>query len=315
MKLQTFDFAALASACSETGVRHGLESLQQKLQEDLPELEFESVLTREGWYRIGGVVDADGERVSDNLAAWVEAEAAGDALELYHRHAAKNLFVTRLNGKTHYLVARTGERPQDFVQLELEELQEVMDRPLFDAESVPDSVEEIIDPFEYTRVEPKPISAPRYLFRRIIPIADYLDELIEKAEIKPPVVRFMADWARSSAGEADAFCRHWVLSFREYTDGYGEPRFHAKPITTYVGEVPVISDDNVPRGAELANLIHAFDRQIGYPMAWYFFMLSHKQVSHQIAEAIHSDLMGAYAYLPVRDMKVLRDWYDRGYGV
>lgn len=314
MKLQKFDFAALASACSEAGSRYGLESLQQKLQQDMPELEFESVLTRKGWYRIGGVVDVDGEKISDKLADWVETESSGDAMELYQRYGAKNYFVTRLNGKTHYLVAQTGERPQDFVQLEMEELQEVMDRPLFDGESVPDTVEEIIDPFEYTRVEAKPISSPRYIFRRIIPIADYLDELIEKAEIKPPVVRFMADWARSSAGEAAPFCKHWVLSFREYTDGYGEPRFHAKPITTYDGEVPVIGDD-VPRGAELANLIHGFDRQIGYPMAWFFFMLTHKQVSHQIAEAIHGDLMGAYAYLPVRDMKVLRDWYDRGYGV
>jgi hypothetical protein len=314
MKAQSFDFTTLAATCSQMEPQQGMEALQQKLQEDMPALEFEQVLTRGGWFRIGGVVDIDGERVSDSLAKWAESESGGDPLELYHKHGAENLFATRLNGKTHYLVAQTGERPQDFVQLELEEVQEVVDRPLFDPENMPDSIEEIIDPFEYTRIEPKPISAPRFLFRRIIPIADYLDELIDKADIKPPVVRFMADWAHSSAGEAAPFCKHWVLSFREYTDGYGEPRFHAKPITTYAGEVPVIGEE-LPRGADLANLIHGFDRQIGYPMAWYFFMLSHKQVSHQIAEAIHRDLMGAYAYLPVRDMKVLRDWYDRGYGV
>jgi hypothetical protein len=315
MKPHSYDFSALASVCVQADPAQGSSQLLHRLQGILPQHEFEPVLTREGWYRLGGVVDRDGGRIADSLAEWVEAEAKGDVNGLYNKYMGQGLLATRLNGKTHYLVAQTGPRPQDYIQLEVEEVQEVLDRNLFDEEILPESIEELIDPLEYTRLEPKPLSSPRYLFRRIIPIADYLDDLIEKAEIKPPVVRFMADWERSSAGEAAPFCQHWVLSFREYTDGYGEPRFHAKPITTYTGEIPVIQGDPMPRGSILANLIHSFDRQIGYPMAWYFFMLSHKQVSHQIAEAIHKDLMGAYAYLPARDMKVLRDWYDRGYGV
>jgi hypothetical protein len=315
MKQAQVDFTPLAAACMESIPESGHVSLLQELQERVPDFAFEPVLTRSGWYRVGGIVAADGSRITDNLAAWVEAESGGDVSALYNKYEHESLFATRLAGKTHYLVAQTGRRAQDFIQLEIEELQEVMNRPLFEADMLPDLIDEIIDPVEYTRLDAKSVSAPRYLFRRVIPIADYLDEMIARADSKLPVVRFMTDWERSSAGESAVFCKHWVLNFHEYTDGYGEPKFTAKPITTYSGEIPAIADSNVPRGAELANLIHGFDRKIGYPMAWYFFMLTHKQVSHQIAEAIHSDLMGAYAYLPARDMKILQDWYDHGYGV
>jgi hypothetical protein len=308
------DLDALASACMEAVPEVGNASLLQALQECLPDLTFKQVLTRSGWYRIGGIVDANGRNITDNLADWAEQESAGDAIGLYNKYVDESLIATRLSGMTHYLVAQVGTRPQDFIQLEVEEVQEVMHRPLFETDVLPELIEEIIDPLEYTQLEPEPISPPRYMFRRVIPVAAYLDDLI-KLKVSLPVVRFMADWERSSAGESAVFSEHWVLGLREFTDGYGEKQFRAKPITTYSGDVLDIGGSNPPRGAELATLIHEFDRRVGYPMAWYFFMLSHKQVSHQIAESIHDDLMGAYAYLPPRDIRVLQDWYDHGYGV
>ena len=71
----------------------------------------------------------------------------------------------------------------------------------------------------------------------------------------------------------------------------------------------------VGRGALLANRIHGFDRALGYPFAWYFPMLTSPKVSHRLAEAVHAAPMGAYAYLPARDPKVLRDWYEEPYGL
>lgn len=314
MNLPAFDVAALVEACQQAQAGTCEPSLLQQLHKVLPEYDFTPVLTRDGWYRIGGVVSSEGKHIHDKLEDWLDAESGGDVLELYNKYSDQGLCASRYDGKTHYFVARTGNRPQDFIQLEIEELIEVLDRPLFNADEVPELLEELIDPVDSEHFDYTPIGQPHYVFRRIIPIAEYLDSFDQELDIKPPIMRFMSDWQRSSAGETDDFCRHWVLSFREYVDGYGEPRFHAKPITTYSGEVPEIGHD-IPHGAELANLIHGFDRQLGYPFAWFFFMLTHKQVSHQIAEAIHDDLMGAYDYLPIRDMKVLRDWYDRGYGV
>lgn len=308
------DITTLATACQQAQPQPDNATLLAALAEVLPQYEFTLVLSRGGWYRIGGIYDAAGKQINDKLDEWLVDESGGDVLHLYNRYSEQGLMASRFDGKTHYFVAITGERPQDFVQLEVEEVVEMLDRPLFSHDELPDIVEELIDPVDSPRIADHPVGEPRYLFRRIIPIASYLDGFSEELDIKPPIQRFMNDWKHSSAGESETFCHHWVLSFREYTDGYGEPRFHAKPITTYSGEIPAIKEP-IPRGAALANLIHGFDRQVGYPFAWYFFMLTHKQVSYEIAEAIHDDQMGAYDYLPVRDLKVLRDWYDRKYGV
>jgi hypothetical protein len=69
------------------------------------------------------------------------------------------------------------------------------------------------------------------------------------------------------------------------------------------------------RGAELANAIHGYDRQLGYLFAWFFIMLSRKAANYSLAEAVLGDQVGAYDYLPARDLKVLRQWEERPYAV
>ena len=68
-------------------------------------------------------------------------------------------------------------------------------------------------------------------------------------------------------------------------------------------------------GSELANRIHGYDRSVGYPFAWYFNMLGNKAENYTVADAVLKDLMGAYDYLPARDLKVLRQWEERPYGI
>ena len=293
----------------------GHDVLLESLNQAFPGLDFTCALTRGGWYRVGGVVDFDGERIADNLTAWVEQESGGDIVTLLEKYAAGGYYATRLNGRTHYLVAPSGERAADFIQLEVEEVQEVLDRIIVDPEWQPDTLEEFIDPIDYPRQEPRPVGASRYLFRRITPVAAYLDKLAGTSESPLPIQRFLRDWETSSAGEASPLCFKWVLSLREYTDGYGEPRLQVHPMSTFTGELAELDPDASARGATLANLIHSFDRAVGYPMAWYFYMLTRKKVSPRIAEAIHNDLMGAYAYLPPRDLKVLNGWIDDPYTV
>jgi hypothetical protein len=78
------------------------------------------------------------------------------------------------------------------------------------------------------------------------------------------------------------------------------------------GRVPPIAAD-LPHGegtygAALANAIHAYDRQLGYPYAWYFMMQGQKAGNYAVAAAVLADPMGAYEYLPARDLRVLRVW-------
>jgi hypothetical protein len=286
-------------------------SLAEMVQGLLPDLEVRHVLTRGGWHRLGGVVDLDGQRIAQHIGEWAQIESGGDIDELLHKLSDRRLFATRLNGHTHYLVAPTGKSPEAFIQIEIEEIQEVLDRCISDPDWFPDSIAEFVDPLDFPRLEPEPVGEPRLLFRRLVRVPD----LLASGDAGPRLRRFLADWGRSSAGESDPLCAHWVLSIREYQDRDGEDRLSAKPVPAVHDAVPALPSGEVARGPQLANQIHGFDRALGYPFAWYFHMLTNPKVSHRLAEAVHADLMGAYAYLPARDLKVLRDWYADPYGV
>jgi hypothetical protein len=110
-------------------------------------------------------------------------------------------------------------------------------------------------------------------------------------------------------------CEHWCLSIRESCDTDGAGHLSARPVALGVENLPELPDEMVARGARLANLIHGFDRTAGYPFAWFFHMLTRRRVCFRLAEAVHADQMGAFDYLPARDLRVLRDWYDQPYSL
>ena len=302
----------LAEAIAAVDASGGPEALPDVLSTIMPG--FELVMTRGHWYRLGGVVDGDYQRVSDSIAKWAEEASDGDIDELIATHMDSGYFATRLSGRTHYLTAPCGEGAADFVQLEVEQLQEVLDRPLVDRDWYPDSMEEFVDPIDYPRLEPEPIGKPMFRFRRVTWIDNLLNDDGAPDRGQRDLRRFFADWDASSAHEA-GFCRHWVLALREYTDRDGSVRLSAKPLSTFAEELPQLPSGESLSGANLANALHAYDREMGFPFAWFFMMLSHKASNYTLADAVLRDQIGAYDYLPARDLKVLRDWEVRPYAV
>ena len=300
----------VAQACAALPAGTDLTALAAAIQATLPEQEVRHAMTRGGWHRLGGVVDLDGGRIAEHLAEWAQSISGGDLDELMAQTSDLRCFATRINGQTHYLVVPTGPAARDFIQIEIEEVQEVLDRCLTDPDWFPDSIAEFVDPIDFPRLEPEPVGPARMVFRRLVRV----DELMDSTDSGPRLRRFLDDWDRSSAGETTSFCEHWVLSIREYRDQDGDDHLSAKPVPIPAGETPSLPGGEVARGAKLANQIHGFDRALGYPFAWYFHMLTNPKVSHKLAEAVHADLIGAYDYLPVRDLKILRDWYNQPYG-
>ena len=300
----------LGELCASVPAPFDPASLAAQVQDLQPDLQVRHVLTRGGWHRLGGVVDLDGLRVAHHILEWAQAESGGDIDDLMFKLADRRLFATRLNGRTHYLVAPTGPAPEDFIQIEIEEVQEVLDRCITDPDWFPDSIAEFADPLDFPHLEPEPVGEPRLLFRRLLRVPD----LLASGDAGSRLRRFLADWGRSSASESEPLCAHWVLSIREYQDRDGEGHVTAKPVPVVQDAIPALPSGEVARGAQLANQIHGFDRALGYPFAWYFHMMTNPKVSHRLAEAVHADLMEAYAYLPARDLKILRDWYADPYG-
>jgi hypothetical protein len=301
----------IAEACQRPLTSTSLADIVERLQVQSPDLGLRYAMTRAGWHRLGGVVDVSHRRIAQHIGEWAEAQSDGDLDVLLAKCASVQGFATRLEGCTHYITAVTGDRAREFIQIEVEQVQEVIERPLWDPDWLPDDLEDFIDPLDFPRLAPEPVGAPRLLFRRLLRVPDFLDANDAGTNLK----RFFNDWDRSSAGESACFCDHWVLSVREYRDAYREDHLSAKPVALASGEVPELPDEVVARGAALANLIHGFDRQAGYHFAWYFHMLTRRQVSYRLAEAVHADQMGAFDYLPARDLTVLRDWYEAPYGL
>ncbi len=323
MKFDIYTTNTLAVTCMSTAVSDDHQPLLQKLSQDYPDLHFTHVLTRGGWHRTGGVLSKEGKRITDSLPVWLETESDGDINLFIDRYLEAEYIVTRIIGSTHYFVASTGDAASDFVQLEVEELQEIKDHILLASEVLPDDFEDVANPAMIEKLPAEPVAEACYRFRRITSISDFtrsMSEGICSETCRPDdkavtMRRFMDDWDRSSSKESGPFCQHWVLSLQQHTDVYGEPIMHARPVSTYGDTLPKITLTVEDRGLRLANLIHGFDHNVGFPMAWYFYMLSDRAVPHLLAEVIHKELMGAYAYLPAKDLKVVNDWYGQPYGI
>lgn len=306
---------AIVETCAKVPVSHGPGALVKALGQALPDWKFRHAMSRGGWYRLGGIVDADGKRISDNLENWVEQaldERDGDMNQLIDDFADRTLYATRLIGQTHYLVASSGEQADDFLQLEIEDLQEMRAHQLFVNE--PGTLEELIDPRGGGEAL-QPIGLPIYTFRRIQHIGAFLNRMLAQKPEPAAIHRMFEDWTKSSAGNSSAYFNHWVLATREHLDRYHQPVFRAQPIATLAGDPPEFEAAAGTSGLKLNEALTHFDRETGYPMAWYFHMLTTKAVPHWVAQTVVEDSLGGFAYLPQRDVDVVRSWLHRPYAV
>lgn len=311
---------ALAEACVQVPVAQGPSGLARELTRIAPQYAFHAVLARGGWYRLGGVVDARGQHVADDLERWAAAELAchaDDMATLAAVHAGKDLRATRLTGKTHYWVARTGNGAADFIQLEIEELQEVACHALFPDDHAPASLEDLVDPRgprDNCPAHQAALGVPFYTLRRLTDIAAFLAGMRAQKPEPQPVHRFIEAWEASSASRATDFSNHWVVTVREHLDRYRQPIRGATPVAALNGAAPRFEGSYGARGLALAEALQRFDRQIGYPLAWFFHMLTTKSVPHAVATAVVEDCQGGFNYLPDRDVQLVRDWLHRPYG-
>lgn len=306
---------AIVETCVRTPVNTGTTSLAKALNNELPDWKFRHALSRGGWYRLGGIVDGTGQRITDNLEQWVEEAldaCDGDMQQLIDEYAGQQHYATRLVGQTHYLTASVGDATDDFLQLEIESLQEMQVHQLFSND--PTTIEELVDP-RGSNESPKPLGLPHYTFRRIQHIGSFLQRMLAQKPEPAGIHRMIEDWTKSSAGSASIYANHWVIATREHLDRYHQPVFRAQPIATLAGDPPEFEASPGTTGLKLQEALNHFDRAVGYPMAWYFHMLTTKAVPHWVAQATVEDALADFAYLPQKDVDVIRGWLHRPYSV
>jgi len=279
---------------------------------------FQYALNRGGWYRPGGVIAADGKRVTDVLDTWAKAELADctdDMGELVERHLNSGLLVTRHTGCTHYFVAAYGPAPADFLQLEVEELQEVLDRKLIDVANPPDDIQELIEPITPAELDAQPVAAPRYRFRRLIDMRQIVQRASAANGRSSPLARILSEWSHSAAATRGHFCDHWIAGLREHQDRYRNPVLSVSLIARRARELKPFHWNVELSGVEMATQLQAFDRAAGYPAAWYFHLIAGTITPPKIAYAIAQDLDAGFSYLPETEVALLRNWVDAPYSV
>ncbi|TCJ11664.1 hypothetical protein EZJ19_14715 [Parasulfuritortus cantonensis] len=282
-----------------------------------PECAFRFALTQGSWYRPGGLIRTDGTRVTDDLERWADEEldaCDGDLAELIDRHAAEDLVATRHAGRTHYFVAPYGPGPADFMQLEVEELQEVLDRRLIDPEHPPTDLDELTDPIEPVAVDAHAVHRPYYRFRRLTDMRRVLAGPALPGLGPTPLARFLIEWEQSRAAEKGHFCDHWILAVREHQDRYHNRLTSAVPVSRHARKLKSFHWHPDRRGVELGDQIHAFDRA-GYPSAWYFHLVAGALTPTAVAYAAVEDIDSGYGYLAEKDAGLLRGWVMAPYTV
>lgn len=279
---------------------------------------FRYALNRGGWYRPGGILAADGARIADNLAAWAKTElqaCGGDMGELLERHADSGLLVTRHTGRTHYFVAAYGKAPADFLQLEVEELQEVQDRLLIDADNPPEDLQELTEPVAPVLLEAQVVGAPRYRFRRLIDMRQTVARVTSTDNKNAGLPRLLAEWMHSSAAARGHFSDHWIVALREHQDRYRNPMLAVSLVSRHARELKPFQWNVELTGVELFQQLQAFDRAAGYTSAWYFHLVASTLTPPLIAYAAARDLKDGFSYLPDTEAALLEKWVDAPYSV
>ena len=304
----------LAHVCAKVSPGTHHVSLIEAISTILPDVPFRYRKTRADWYRIGGLLDADRKKVAASLREWAEDESDHDIFALYGKFGAADYVTTRFDGKTHYFVAPDGPNAADFIQLQVEELVEVVDRPLFVNGEVPDDIEELLDPngAYRARLAPDEVTPAVYDFRSIIDISALVADQLSSEGSDLRYIRFLEEWDKSTAASKHRFCDHFVLQTLPFMDRFGERKIEAMPLPVKPFALP---EDAVLSysGSALCNFLHDYDRKAGFPMAWYFAMLIDKKNWPQIATTVYQDHQRYYRYLPEKDLAVLEHWIHYPY--
>lgn len=284
---------------------HGLLSAANEL---LGDDAFHHVLSKGGWFRIGGVLSMDGCHLGTELEDWVNSELEkcdNDFDKFLSRYTDAGLLVTRYMGRTHYFVAQYGPEPSDFLQLEVEEEQEILDRKLVNTAQPPQDRTSLVEPIAAEKVDANPVGSPHYRFARLVDASDMLARENTLNSKQGSLARFLVDWSDSRAAEQGNFCEHWLIANLERYGANAKSMTSASLMSVHARVLKPFQWDSNKTGVALGDQLRDFDRAAGYPGAWYFHYVARLFVPANLPVTLMQDLEKGYAYLAGKDQKLL----------
>ncbi|HXK53883.1 MAG TPA: hypothetical protein PK405_04295 [Hyphomicrobiales bacterium] len=314
----SLDAEKLKRICAATEPAATLEPLLKNINAAAGGREFSLTYTDKGWYRVGGIVTATGERVADDLEQWVRAQGEDDIISLAAQYADSGYLATAISGKTFFLSASSGPRALDFIQIEVEELREVTDRELFDHDNVPDTIEDIIDPMECRPVKQTPVAPPVYQFKQLLDFSAIGEELTSEYAGDPAFRRFLRDWEQSSASGELPFHKCWAVEVLPVLADVGEHKSKVRLWSPHGAAVHTYDMSGRGMGGGIVKMLASLDREAGYPMAWYFLMLTKKFLSPAMLISIREEMGWSQrdsTFLAANDRRILESWIEAPYTI
>lgn len=302
--------AALHLVCSRVTVEAGTEALAGAVSDALG-VPARLSLIDGNWYRPGSLIDKDGRRIADDLEGWALEQSGGDPAALHARFRDAEYCTTQIVGRTFYLTAPLGPAPMDFIQVAIEEVQEIESGPLFPDDAVPDILDDLVARKTLPETR-RPLSAARYNLRHVRNFPELLDGLTCEHRGDPRFKRFLAEWGQSSASRSGHFCDRWILSIKPYKSEDGEHLLEARPVPVTAVAFPDLAQQRITAvDYDPATAARAIDAQAGYRMAWYFLAVACHYAPYRCVADICDHLRDhaeSGAGLTDADMQLMDNW-------
>ncbi|WP_114418414.1 hypothetical protein [Marinospirillum perlucidum] len=285
--------------------------LLEYLREVWPEMEFQHRLTRSGWYRPGGVLSSTGQELGKDLEAWLNQslEKVQDFDQLLVDLEVIQPLVTRYNGATHFFTARYADRPEACWQLEVEELQEVMDRRLLNEQGdLPEDIADLLEPLQPALLDGQPMGAPVYQLGCLI----NLHEALADAVNEPLLRRFFQEWQRGPASNAD-FQQFWFFQRHESLSRYGVNQLRLQPHAINAKQLKTLPWDLDADATGVSTQLRAYDKVAGYSGAWYFGLVAGNLVPRELASRLQEDWLSDFRYISENQHALVVSWLHQPY--
>ena len=186
MKSELLNHNELATTINAVTVTADHSELLAAIKARYPAVPFKLIARREGYSWCPGLIDRDGNKVTDNLVTWINQEllaAGNDAREVWRRHKDSGLVKTEWTGERVYITVPFGKDPDAFQQIEILVGSETTVQTFLDisAEYAPEDRGDLISGpcMVYGLHEQKTLSGPQYRFEGITNIKRFLRQLVE----------------------------------------------------------------------------------------------------------------------------------------
>jgi len=179
-----FDLQDLETVIAASRPTKSHDALRRALAARWPTIPWRVAAPSDEFTMEGGIVDQTLTRVADKASSWIRqrvVEADGDYLLVWRQFKGDpSLLRTAFRGGTVWVFAPLGEGAADYVQLAVDQLQEVVLGPLIDGADWrrrPESIDDLCDEWDVASIDSKPLGGLRYRLRRAVHADGFLAEL------------------------------------------------------------------------------------------------------------------------------------------